>query len=58
MNNDGCVDILDVVLISKAYGSRPGDVNWNPEADIAPPYDIIDVLDLVTCTAHYGEGCT
>jgi len=58
VNNDGCVDILDLVMISTAYGSRLGDINWNPEADIAPPYGIIDILDIVTCTAHYGEGCT
>jgi hypothetical protein len=57
VNNDGCVDTLDVVLVSTAYGSRSGDINWNPEADIATPYGIIDIFDLVTAVVHYGETC-
>lgn len=55
VNGDGIVSINDVVLISSAYGSRPGDSNWRPEADIAPPWDRIDILDLVTCVSDYGK---
>lgn len=38
-----------------SYGSRDGESNWNPEADLAPQYGIIDILDLVTIASHYGE---
>jgi hypothetical protein len=57
VNGDGTIDILDVVAITLAYGSRPGDPNWNPEADLAPAYGKIDILDLVTCTRNYGWHC-
>jgi len=55
VNFDGIVNILDLVNMSSAYGSRTGDSNWNPVADIAQPYGIVDILDLVTCTGYYGE---
>jgi hypothetical protein len=57
VNGDGVIDILDIVLISIAYGSRPGYPNWNPEADLVPPYGFIDILDLVTCSSKYGWHC-
>jgi len=55
ISNDGTVNIQDVVLIAMAYGSHLGGLHWNPWADIAEPYGKIDLFDLVTCTAHYGE---
>jgi hypothetical protein len=55
VNNDGKVDILDIVKIANVYGSTRGEPNWNPEADVAPPHEVIDILDLVTCASHYGE---
>ena len=57
VNSDGVVDIFDLVLASDAYGSQPGDPNYNPEADIAPRYDLVDIFDMVTIASHYGEGC-
>jgi hypothetical protein len=57
VNGDGAIDILDVVLVSIAYGSKPGDPNWNPEADVAPAYNLINILDLVTVTSRYGWHC-
>lgn len=55
VNHDMKVDILDVVKITGAYGATPSSSNWNPNADIAEPYDKIDILDLVLCTSHYAE---
>ncbi len=55
VNRDGIVNIGDIVLIATAYGSSFGDSNWRPEADIAPPWNLIDILDLVTCTRDYGK---
>jgi parallel beta-helix repeat protein len=55
VNHDGIVDILDIVHISSIYHCQEGELDWNPEADLAPPYGIIDMLDLVTCVFHYGE---
>jgi parallel beta-helix repeat protein len=55
LNGDGKVDIYDIVLAAAAYGSNQGDPNWNPYADLAPPYGKIDIYDLVTCAYHYGK---
>lgn len=55
VNSDGKVDIYDVVAISSIYGCMEGEPNWDPNADIAPPYGRIDMFDLVTCTGHYRE---
>jgi hypothetical protein len=57
VNGDGVINIQDIVLITLAYGSQPGDPNWNPDADISKPWNIIDILDLVTCSAKYGWHC-
>jgi len=53
VNADGKVDILDVVLASASYASRPGDPNWNPDADIDGD-GRITILDLVKITGVYG----
>jgi len=55
LNGDGKVDIYDIALAAAAYGSKQGDSNWNPYADLAPPYGRIDIYDLVTCAYHYGK---
>jgi parallel beta-helix repeat protein len=55
VNGDGRVDIMDIVIAAIAYGAMPGDLNWNPIADVAPPYGHINILDLVVIAAHYGE---
>jgi thermitase len=55
INGDGKIDILDIVLAVVAYASRPGDENWNPDADIAACYGLIDICDIVTIAAQYGS---
>jgi len=55
LNGDGKVNLADLVLFADAYGSKPGDLNWNPLADIAPPYGNIGLTDLVTLAMHYGQ---
>jgi len=57
VNGDGIVDISDVTLIASIYDSKEGDPNWNPEADVAPPYGLIDIADIVTVASHYGQSC-
>jgi hypothetical protein len=56
VNHDGKVDVRDVSLIGAAYASSVGSPNWNPNADIAEPFGKVDLLDIVACTLHYGEG--
>jgi len=54
INNDGKINILDVVLVCTAYGSKPGYSNWNPQADVVPN-DCITMLDVIAITSNYGK---
>ena len=58
INEDGKVDISDVVLAASQYGLKPGDAGYNStiveKADLAPPFNgVINMLDMVTITYHY-----
>ncbi len=55
INDDRIVDIVDVVIVAIAFGSQPGDDNWDPRADIAAEYGLIDIVDIVTVAIHFGE---
>jgi hypothetical protein len=55
LNFDGKVSLADLQLLANAYKSQPGDENWNPLADIAPPYGLISLTDLVTLAIYYGQ---
>jgi hypothetical protein len=56
LNHDGGVDIADIVLASAAYGTREGDANWNPEADVALPHGIVNVYDIMSIVYYYGQS--
>jgi nitrous oxidase accessory protein len=55
INGDGNVSLADLVLLASAYGSQPGDVDWNPRADMANPWNVITPSDLVILANHYGQ---
>jgi hypothetical protein len=54
INGDGKIDILDLAIAAGAYGTRPGDPEWNPEADLAEPSGYINICDIVTIASRYG----
>jgi len=54
-NHDLKVDIFDIVLCAGAYGSKPPDSKWCCRVDIAEPYGIIDIYDIVMICTSYGE---
>ena len=58
INHDFTVDIFDVVECASAYGSTPSSPDWNPHCDIAEPYEVINIFDLVTIAMSYGEEYT
>jgi hypothetical protein len=45
INHDGVVNDLDLELLIAAWGSVPGDPNWNPDADINGD-GVVDIRDL------------
>jgi len=54
LDDDGIVNILDGIIIAVAFGSRPGDPNWNPMADILVD-SIINIQDILLWAIHFGE---
>jgi len=54
-DGDNDVDIFDIVAIAGAYSSVEGDENYHSIYDVAEPYKQIDIFDVVTVVAHYGE---
>lgn len=55
VNQDLEVNILDVAKITSSYHTTPSDSNWNLNADIAQPYGVIDLFDVVVCLGRYGQ---
>jgi hypothetical protein len=54
LNGDFKVSLSDLVLLANAYGSKPGDTKWNPNADINGN-NVADLADLVLMAIHYGQ---
>jgi len=51
---DRKVDMRDVYIVNKAYGSKPGDPNWNPDADLNGD-DKVDMKDMYIVTREFGK---
>lgn len=54
LNGDGVVNILDIAIVAKAYGTTPEDPGWNPIADLDGS-EIINILDIAMVAKDYGE---
>lgn len=54
VNRDRTVDILDLVIVGKAFGATPGQSNWDIRAD-AKRDNVIDILDLVIIGKNFGK---
>ena len=53
--NGSCqVDMVDYAMFASAWLSEPGDSQWNPDYDIAPPADnFIDMSDLAAFVGNW-----
>jgi C1A family cysteine protease len=56
LHTDGVIDLQDLGAFLAAYGSTPGDPNWNPYADFDDS-NLIDLSDLGVILAVYGQDC-
>jgi hypothetical protein len=54
LNQDGTVNILDIAMLARAYGCKPGDQNWNFTADL-DKNGIINILDISMVARDYGK---
>jgi len=53
LNNDGTVDIYDLIIVASAYGTSEGDQDWNPAADINGD-KTVDIYDLILVASCFG----
>ena len=58
VNYDWLVNINDVVLAASAYLTTHLDSDWNCHCDLAEPYGIINIFDIVMICSSYGEEYT
>jgi len=54
INGDGIVDVFDLRICAKAFGSKPENINWNPLVDLNND-GLIDIFDLRKIAKYYGE---
>jgi len=57
VNGDKKVDIDDLVLVTNAIPSKPGDPNWNEYADVNDD-GLVDIGDLVRLLKMIGTSCS
>jgi len=53
-DGDGTVDDSDLSDLNEAYGSKPGDPNWNPYCDFKGD-NKVDASDLFDLSKNYGK---
>jgi hypothetical protein len=54
VNEDGKIDIKDIYLVAKAFGSTPEHPRWNPDADIDENQKI-DIRDIYALAKDFGK---
>jgi hypothetical protein len=54
LNKDGSVNILDIFIVAQAFGSKPGDTNWNVVADLNKD-ETINILDIFAVAWEFGK---
>ena len=53
VNNDGIVDINDIIIASEAFASYPGHRRWNPKADVDSDGKV-GIKDIISIAAKFG----
>jgi hypothetical protein len=53
INHDGTVNILDLSIIARSFGSVPSNPRWNPYADLNKD-DVINILDITILARNFG----
>ena len=49
------VDLADIIIIIEAFGSHPGDSNWDPRADIVFPAQFVNLDDFNLVIDEFGQ---
>jgi hypothetical protein len=54
LDTDGSVNIYDIFILAKAFGTYPGHPRWNPKADI-DGNNKVDISDVFAMAKQYGK---
>jgi hypothetical protein len=54
LDANGVVNIIDVAIVARAFGSRPGDEKWNQNADL-DNNGIINIIDVAAVAKDFGK---
>jgi len=54
LNGDGEVDIKDLAMAAKAFGSNPDHPRWNPKADVNQDKKV-NIIDFVLIVSNFGK---
>lgn len=54
LNKDGKVNILDITIVAKAFGTKTGEPHWNDAADL-DKNGIINIIDLTIVARDFGK---
>lgn len=53
LNPDGKIDMKDIAIVAKAFGTFPGEPNWKPEADLNSD-NKVDMKDIAIVAKLFG----
>jgi hypothetical protein len=54
LNDDFKVNVSDLAIMARAFGSNPNSANWNPNADIDDD-GTVNMSDVAIVARHYGQ---
>jgi len=55
VDHNDAVDVFDVIEVVNAFGSRPGDANWNANCDFDASGQV-DVFDVIAVVNNFGRS--
>jgi len=55
VNGDRVVDIRDITIVALAFGTKPGDDNWNQIADLNDD-EVVDIRDITIVALEFGKS--
>jgi len=56
LDHNGIINIIDIAIVAKAYGSYPGHPKWNTIADL-DKNGVVNITDVAIVAKEFGKKC-